>query len=186
MTDAAAGIGFLVRLGSAAVGGLLVSAAAFKVVSGNEFPEWMARLVRLEAASTPLKWLAAMAIGVEIAVGTALLLQPALPVLLVAWWFCLGLSAIQLTAWIRGIGPCACFGSSSESQGAALGPFLAPALVACISAFLWLEPSAAVRLVLWEDLLLAGAGLTCSLTLLILAEAPRGLQRLRVPEVESE
>lgn len=179
--EAATGIGFLVRLGSAVIGGLLISAAALKLISGTEFTEWVARLVRVQAPSARLKWLVAAAIGVEGAVGAALLLQPTRLVLLVAWWFCLGLSATQLAAWIRGAGPCACFGSSSEAQGAALGPFLAPALLVCISMFLWLEPVAGLRLVLWEDLLLAGAGLTCSLTLLILGEAPRGIQRLKEP-----
>lgn len=167
------------RLAAGTLGGILAAASAFKVISMDDFRDWVALLLGPKLAR-PLRFLAPLVVGTEAVLGALLLFLPARPTVALGLALFLAFSLVQLITKLRRLGSCACFGAASGSQGAMLGPVLAPALAVWAALLLGLEPSPGPALSVWEQLVGAGAALASSLTLLIVVAAPSSLRELKV------
>lgn len=167
------------RLAAGTLGGILVAASAFKVISLDDFRDWVALFLGPRLAR-PLRSLAPLAVGTEAVLGMLLLFFPTRLTVALGLALFLAFSVVQLITRVRRLGSCACFGAASGSQGAMLGPVLAPALAAGAALLLGLEAPPGPPLSVWEHLVAAGAALASSLTLLIVVAAPSSLRELKV------
>jgi len=167
------------RLAAGTLGGILVAASAFKMMSMDAFRDWVSLFLGPRLAPS-LRFLASFAVAAEAVLGALLLILPSrLTVALGLSLFVL-LSGVQLIAKVRRLGSCACFGAASGSQGAMLGPVLAPTLAVWAALLLAWQPPAGPAPTVWEQLVAAGCALVGSLTLLVLVAAPSSLRELKV------